>query len=117
MILCIVCLRLCLHMKQSWHIYLRRAHESEDFMLSCQTLTATTTLQAFTEQSMEFQRKMVANGGLGQETYLPEGAMQMFHLWLRLSGKRLYRVEVDWSKRLVPNDAPLLQLERSAVSE
>ncbi|CAK0756185.1 hypothetical protein CVIRNUC_002434 [Coccomyxa viridis] len=27
---------------------------------------------AFTEQSMEFQRKMVANGGLGQETYLPE---------------------------------------------
>ena len=29
--------------------------------------------QAFTEESMAFQTKMVANGGLGQETYLPDG--------------------------------------------
>ena len=31
--------------------------------------------QAFTEESMAFQTKMVANGGLGQETYLPDGVM------------------------------------------
>ena len=47
------------------------------------TVKATATLQAFTEESMEFQRKMVANGGLGQETYLPEGALQMSKLLLR----------------------------------
>lgn len=28
-------------------------------------------LQAFNEASMQFQRKMIANGGLGNETYLP----------------------------------------------
>ena len=71
---------------------------------------ATAILQAFTEQSMEFQRKMVANGGLGQETYLPEGALQMVHLWLKSSGLRFYRAKSPraWSKQLVPNDGHLL---------
>ena len=32
-------------------------------------------LLQFTEESMAFQTKMVANGGLGQETYLPNGAI------------------------------------------
>ena len=30
-------------------------------------------MQVFNEASMAFQTKTVANGGLGQETYLPEG--------------------------------------------
>ena len=30
-------------------------------------------VQTFDEKSMEFQKKMVANGGLGEETYLPPG--------------------------------------------
>lgn len=37
--------------------------------------------QAFTDASIAFQTKMVANGGLGQETYLPEGACST---WLLL---------------------------------
>jgi hypothetical protein len=32
-----------------------------------------TAVQAFNDASMQFQKKMIANGGLGQETYLPEG--------------------------------------------
>ena len=32
------------------------------------------TLQGFTPESITFQEKMVAKGGLGDETYLPEGA-------------------------------------------
>lgn len=30
-------------------------------------------LQAFNEKSIEFQEKMIYRGGLGDETYLPEG--------------------------------------------
>ena len=41
---------------------------------ACMSLeSAQVAVQAFTEQSMAFQTKMVANGGLGQETYLPDG--------------------------------------------
>jgi hypothetical protein len=32
-------------------------------------------VQAFNEASIAFQTKMVANGGLGQDTYLPEGVL------------------------------------------
>ena len=32
-------------------------------------------LQGFTPESITFQEKMVAKGGLGDETYLPEGAL------------------------------------------
>ena len=32
-------------------------------------------MQTFDEKSMEFQKKMVANGGLGEETYLPPGGL------------------------------------------
>lgn len=34
---------------------------------------STVWAQAFNEASIAFQTKMVANGGLGQDTYLPEG--------------------------------------------
>jgi hypothetical protein len=33
-------------------------------------------VQAFNEKSLEFQEKMVGRGGLGDETYLPDGAPQ-----------------------------------------
>ena len=36
-------------------------------------MTTYVLAQAFTEESMAFQTKMVANGGLGQATYLPDG--------------------------------------------
>lgn len=43
--------------------------------------SAQVAVQAFTEESMAFQTKMVANGGLGQETYLPEGKPSSPHLF------------------------------------
>lgn len=33
------------------------------------------TLQGFTPESITFQEKMVAKGGLGDETYLPDGTL------------------------------------------
>ncbi len=49
--------------------------------LACRAFEAPAlAVQAFTEQSMAFQTKMVANGGLGQETYLPEGEPSSSHL-------------------------------------
>jgi hypothetical protein len=32
------------------------------------------SLQAFTEKSMDFQTKIIERSGLGDETYLPDGA-------------------------------------------
>ena len=65
------------------------AYVCKDSVLSCRSQNTTAILQAFTKDSMEFQRKMIANGGLGQETYLPEGVLQMFCLWLMCSGLSL----------------------------
>jgi hypothetical protein len=32
--------------------------------------------KAFTEKSMDFQRKIIERSGLGDETYLPDGALR-----------------------------------------
>lgn len=44
-------------------------------------------MQAFNQQSLEFQEKLVARGGLGEETYLPPGWLARCYLaaWQHLS--------------------------------
>ena len=37
-------------------------------------------LQAFTEKSMDFQTKIIERSGLGDETYLPDGA-RLAHIY------------------------------------
>ena len=48
------------------------------------SIVAVCVTQAFTEKSLDFQQKIIDRSGLGDETYLPDGASQALHATVTL---------------------------------